>query len=288
MIDLHTHSNASDGDYSPEDLIDLAISKGITTLAITDHDNTNGIERALKHASGKNITLIPGIEMSANVPKGEMHILGLFINHKDEVFEKYLRDLQEKRNIRNLKFIEKFKELGFNISLEELKMISHGKVIGKPHFAKWFVINGYFDDSEDAYLNYFNQPPFTEIRRETYDPDDIVKHIKDNGGLVILAHPQSLKLSFEELREKLITLKSYGLDGIECYHSNQTPEEMVNFKKIATELGLLISKGSDYHGPKIKKDIELGSGINGNILIDEKTENDLIDKIFYAHKKKAV
>ena len=283
MIDLHSHSNASDGDYSPEVLIDLAILKGITTLAITDHDNINGLERACNYAKDKNITIIPGIEVSANVAKGEMHIVGLFIDYKDEEFIEYLNILQKKRDSRNVRYIEEFNKLGFNITLEDLTRISGGKIIGKPHFAKWFKENGHVENSDDIYLSYFNQSPFKDIKRETYDPDDIIKHIKNNGGLVILAHPQSLELSFNELREKLVTLKSYGLDGMECYHSNQTPEEMKEFRKIASELGLLISKGSDYHGPRVKRTIDLGSGINGNILLDEQTENELINKIYEAH-----
>ncbi len=284
MIDLHTHTTASDGDYSPEELIDIAISNGITTLAITDHDNINGIERAINYAMGKNITLIPGIEVSAKVSKGEMHILGLFINHEDPVFQNYLNDLQEKRDNRNIKLVEKFNELGFNITIEDLKKISGGKVIGKPHFAKWFVKNGYAEKNEEVYSTYFDRPDFKAIKRETYEPDDIIKHIKANGGLVILAHPQSLALSFDELKEKLITLKSYGLDGMECYHSNMTPEEMIAFKKIASELNLLISKGSDYHGPKVKSTIELGTGINGNIAINEEIENEILDNMYKAIK----
>ena len=198
MIDLHTHTTASDGDYSPEELIDIAISQGITTLAITDHDNTNGIERAIRYASSKNITLVPGIEVSANVTKGEMHILGLFIDHQDPVFKKYLDDLQEKRDVRNIRLVEKFNELGYNITIDDLKRISGGKVIGKPHFAKWFVENGYVKMSEDVYSTFFNKPDFKAIKKITYAPDDIIKHIKANGGLAILAHPQSLELSFDD------------------------------------------------------------------------------------------
>ncbi len=276
MIDLHTHTTASDGDYSPEELIDIAISQGITTLAITDHDNINGIERALKYASNKNISLVPGIEVSANVSKGEMHILGLFINHEDPVFKKYLDDLQEKRDNRNIRLVEKFNELGYDITIDDLNRISGGKVIGKPHFAKWFIEQRLVETNEDVYTTYFDRPDFKAIKRETYAPEDIIKHIKANGGLVILAHPQSLDLSFDELKEMLITLKSYGLDGMECYHSNMTSEEMVAFRKIASELNLLVSKGSDYHGPKVKSTIELGTGINGNIAISKEIENEII------------
>ncbi len=288
MIDLHTHTTASDGDYSPEKIIDIAISKGISTLAITDHDNINGVERAYDYAKGKNITFIPGIEVSARVPRGEMHILGLFIDFRDKEFQDYLNYLQARRVERNERYVKLFNELGYHITIEDIKEISGGKIIAKPHFAKWLVNNGYFKDIDDAFDNCLNVPPISSIKKETYAPDDIIKHIRKNGGLAILAHPQSLKLSFSDLAKELKVLKSYGLDGMECYHSNQTPEEMYEFRKIAEELDLLISKGSDFHGPKIKSDIELGSGINGNIIIDENEEKQILEKMYKTLKDRAV
>jgi len=143
LIDLHTHTIYSDGSKHPKDLIDLAISKKIKALAITDHDTIDSIERAVNYAQDKDIMLIPGIEFEAHVQKGQMHILGLFIDYKNKQLIEKLNFIKQARDIRNEKFIEEFNKLGFEITLEELKRVSNGKIIGKPHFAKVFLKKGY-------------------------------------------------------------------------------------------------------------------------------------------------
>lgn len=277
MIDLHAHTNGSDGDKTPEELIDLAISKKMKALAITDHDTTASLKRAIEYAKDKDIILVPGIEFGAEVKKGEMHILGLFIDYKNKKLNDKLQYLIDGRNERNEKFVKEFNKIGFNVTMEELEEVSGGKAIGKPHFTKIFLQKGYIKEAEEAYAKYFRKSPFLDIKRCAYEPKEIIELIKEANGTVILAHPQSLKLNEQELREKIKELKSYGLDGLECYHSKQTPEEMKLFRKIALENNLLISKGSDYHGPITKPDIELGTGINNNIVNDE--EDEILEKI---------
>ena len=272
MIDLHAHTTGSDGDKTPEELIDLAISLKLKALAVTDHDTTDSLERALKYAEDKDIILIPGVEFGTHVDKGQMHILGLFIDYKNEELNRKLQELIEGRNIRNKRFVDEFNNLGFDITMQELEEVSGGKAIGKPHFAKIFLKKNYIKETEEMYTEYFNKPPFKQIKRRSFLPKEVIEIIKAANGTVILAHPQSLKLNEEELREKVKELKSYGLDGLECYHSKQTPEEMKLFRKIAKENDLLISKGSDYHGPITKPDIGLGTGVNNNIVSEEEDE----------------
>ena len=282
MIDLHAHTKGSDGDKTPEELIDLAISKNIKALAITDHDTTASLERAIEYAKGKDIILIPGVEFGTKIDKGEMHILGLFLDYKDKILNERLDYLVQERNIRNKKFVEELNKLGFEITMEELEEVSGGKAIGKPHFAKIFLKKGYIKEGTEMFKKYFNQSPFKEIKRKAYLPKEVIETIKAANGIVILAHPQSLKLEEAELREKIKELKSYGLDGMECYHSKQTPEEMKLFREIAQENNLLITKGSDYHGPITKPNIQLGEGINGNIINDE--EDEILEKILKKRK----
>lgn len=272
MIDLHSHTKASDGERTPEELIDLAISKNISTLAITDHDTVDGLEIAENYAKNKNIQIIPGVELSAHVEKGQMHILGLFVDYKNTKFLEKLNYLKESRSSRNDKFINELNKMGYQITMEELKAVSGGKTIGKPHFAKVFLSKNYIKTKNEMFDNFFNKPPLNKYKRDSYPPKDTIEMIKEAGGIAILAHPQTLKLSFDELRDKIKELKSYGLDGLECYHSNQTPEEMIEFNKIANELGLIITKGSDYHGPIVKPLIELGTGINNNIVLNNEDE----------------
>jgi len=266
MIDLHIHTTASDGDKSPRELIDYAIEKNLTHIAITDHDTIEGLEEAIEYSKNRDICVIPGIEFEAGVSKGQMHILGLFINFRDQELKEKLKRLKEGRKYRNNKFIEEFNKLGFEITLDELNEVSNGDVIGKPHFAKVFLNKGYIKEKDEIFKKYFNQSPFKEIPKMSYTPKEVIESIKSANGIVILAHPYSLKLDKEQLIEKVKELKLYGLDGIECYHSEQTKEQMIEYLNIAKENNLIITKGSDYHGPITKSNIEIGEGMNKNLV----------------------
>lgn len=287
IIDLHSHTTASDGELTPEELIELAMSKNIKTLAITDHDTVDGLERATKYSENKEILIIPGIELEADVNKGQMHILGLFIDYYNEELIKELNNIRRVRNERNDKFIQEFNHRGFPITIEELKEISKGNTIGKPHFAKVFLKKGYIQTKSEMFDRFFNQPPLNKLKKSSHTPAQIITMIKKANGMAVLAHPQSLKLGEEELIKKIEELKSYGLDGLECYHSKQTPEEMELFVKIARKLNLVITKGSDYHGPIIKPEIQLGTGNNNNIVLGENREEEIIKNVIeYAKKNK--
>lgn len=270
MIDLHIHTKASDGEKTPEELIDLAIKSNINALAITDHDTVDSLEIAEKYASTKrNFLFIPGIEMEAEFNNGQMHILGLFIDYKNQTLLDKLSYVKKERNLRNEKFINELNKMGYEITLDELKEISGGNTIGKPHFARIFLKKNYIKTKSEMFDRFFNQPPLSKYKKFSYSPKDVITMLKNSGGTVILAHPQTLKLEKEEFIEKVMELKSYGLDGLECYHSKQTPEQMKEFKEIAKNLNLLISKGSDYHGPITKPETKLGTGKNNNIVSDD-------------------
>lgn len=281
MIDLHTHTKASDGENTAQELIDLAIKRGVKALAITDHDTMDAIEPAMDYARDKAILLIPGIEFDTKCESGKMHILGLFVDYTNKNLKEKLLNIKRQRDDRNTKFIEEFNKLGFDITLEELKEISDGKIIGKPHFGRIFLKKNYIGKMGEIFDKYFNQSPFKEIVKTIYTPQEVIKIIKEANGIAILAHPQTLNLNEQELRKKIIELKRYGLDGMECYHSKQTAEEMSLFKEIAEENDLLITKGSDYHGKTTGEKKDIGTGINNNIVtdIDDKIIANLIKKI---------
>ena len=279
MIDLHTHTKFSDGEYTPEKCIDLAISKDINALAITDHDTADGLEMAEEYAKNKNILLIPGIELEADVPKGQMHILGLFIDYKNAYFMKELEEIKNTRRSRNEKFIEELNRRGFEVTLEELKEVSSGNTIGKPHFAKVFLQKGYIQNKQEMFDRFFNQPPLKQLKKSTKTPRQIIELIKRANGMAVLAHPQFLKLNDEELVAKVRELKWYGLDGMECYHSKQTIEEMNKYNKIAKDLNLVITKGTDFHGPNVKPETELGTGNNNNLKIGEEQEEAILHNV---------
>lgn len=267
MIDLHVHTKASDGEKTSKELIDLAISKNIKAIAITDHDTVDGLESAVTYSKGKDILIIPGIELEVTVQKGQMHILGLFIDYNNEEFKNELLSIKQARENRNNKIIEELNKMGFEITLEEVRQESGGQTIGKPHFAKVFLNKGYIKTKNEMFDNYFNKPPLSNLKKASYTAQEIISMIKKANGIAILAHPQNLKLDDKDLMKKIKELKLYGLDGMECYHSEQTKEEMIKFRKIAEDLDLIITKGTDYHGPIVKSNIELATGIDNNLII---------------------
>ena len=282
MIDLHTHTKGSDGEKTPEELIDFAISNNIKALAITDHDTIDSIEKAMDYARDKEILLIPGIEFDTEFKNGEMHILGLFIDYNNEKLNQRLLKIKQERDERNRAFIKEFNKIGFDVTIEELKTVSGGKIIGKPHFGRLFVEKKYIGQIEEVFEKYFNQSPFKDIPKITYSPKEVIGIIKEAKGIAILAHPQTLNLNEYDLRNQIKLLKSYGLDGIECYHSKQTTEEMKLFKQIAKENELLISKGSDYHRDISRFNIKIGTGINNNIVTNE--DEKILDILIERHK----
>lgn len=269
IIDLHSHTTASDGEYAPKDLIDKALQKNISILAITDHDTTDSLDDAISYANDKGIKIVPGIEFSCRTITGKMHILGLHINYLESNFKEITNKLKKARDKRNNIFIEKFNELGYDIKIEDVRKYATGKIIGKPHFAQVLLEKGYINNIEEAYDNIFNVSPLNTIKKMTLSSQETIETIKRANGIAILAHPKTLGLNYKNLETKIQELISYGLDGIECYHSTHTFEEIELYKNLAIKYNLLISKGSDYHGPNVTPEIELGTGKNNNILSKE-------------------
>lgn len=287
MIDLHIHTTASDGEFSPTTIVDKAISANLTHIAITDHDTINGLHEAISYAKGKNIIVVPGIELNAKVSKGQMHILGYYIDYTNMEFLNMMKIFENGRNERNNKFIEEFKKMGIDISLDEVKKYAIGTVIGKPHFARVLLEKGYIENIEEGFEKFFNQEPLKNIKRKYYSPETIIKLIKSADGIAVLAHPQSLKLEENELEETILQLKDYGLDGLECYHSKQTKEEMEYFRVLAQKHDMLITLGSDYHRDVEISGIEIGSGKNDNLINASPDTDGIIHNLENLHKQKA-
>lgn len=268
MIDLHVHTTASDGEFEPRAVVRRAKDKGVTTIAIADHDTVEGLEEAIEEGNKIGIEVIPAIELNAKVEKGKMHILGYYINYNDTNFAKKTELLKKDRENRNIKFIKEFNRQNVNITLEQVKKYGMGNVIGKPHFAKALLENGYINDIKEAYSKFFNVSPLKEIERKLITPKEAIELIKSAGGIAVIAHPITLKLNEEELDKKIKELKSYGLSGMECYNNIHTQEDVVKLKEIAKANGMIITAGSDFHGPINTPGVEIGSGKNGNIISD--------------------
>lgn len=267
MIDLHVHSTNSDGTKTPSELLNLAKEKGIHTLAITDHDNIEGSKKAMTEKV-EGVTIYSGVELNAKVDKGQMHILGYNFDLNNETLNKRLKDLKENSKHNILLYVNQLKN-DFNIVLpqEDIdEILNREGNIGRPLLALLLVKYGYCESLSDAFKEYLDDSKVRYMKM-WIDKEECIKLINDAGGIAVLAHPFTLKLTNEELREEIKYLVSVGLKGIEIVHSRGTEEERKFYRELAKEFNLITTGGTDYHGPEVKPNIELGTGINNNVCL---------------------
>lgn len=259
MIDLHTHSSFSDGTLTPSELIDFAVSQGITHLAMTDHDTVEGIDEALSSAKQRNVKFARGVEVSAEFKEKTMHILGYNVNHKSAQLNEKLKILRQAREDRNPKIIQKLNEKGFEITYDDVLKEADNKVVGRPHFASVMLKKGYVKSTQEAFDLYLAKGACCYVDKFRFEPKEAIKMILESGGVPVLAHPLSLKLNYSEIKEVIKSLKESGLEGVECFYRNHTKEDEENLIAIANELDLIVTGGSDFHGSN-RPNIFIGVG----------------------------
>lgn len=254
MLDLHTHTTASDGVLTPTQLIEQAAENNIGTIAITDHDTVSGIAEGLKAAEKLNVMLIPGIEISTKADSfdEEIHLVGLFINPQNPELLHELELLKTFREKRNRKIIERLKEIGIEIPEELLlNMSSRPKTIatlGKPDFAKALYKIGAVKHEAEAFGKFLNDKNgLAGVQKERIELGDAISLIHKAGGLAILAHPFHITKNYTELYTLVEKYAGQGLDGMEVYYNNYNRKQIKNLKKLAEHFGLLKSGGSDFH-----------------------------------------
>ncbi len=262
-FDLHVHTTASDGEFNAQEIIQKAKSVGLTTIAITDHDTIGNVANCIYEGEKLGIKVITGVELSAEVTTGKMHILGYGFALNNNNFNNTMEKLREGRIARNNKIIEELNKLGINITADNLKKHAVGDSVGKPHIAKAIAENNIGINIEEAF-KILGKNEIDKIERYKLPPKECIELITQAGGIAFLAHPNTLHAD-DNLQPIIAELIQYGLKGIEVYHSSHKPEQSALYKQIAERNNLLISCGSDFHGPKIKKDVKLGSGCNNNL-----------------------
>ena len=282
IIDMNAHTNYSDGDLSPQELIRLAIDKRIGTLAITDHDTIEGIKKVDRNEDiivDSGIEIINGIELSAKTDKGRMHILGYGIDLNNKALNKKMIDLKDNSINSVLSIMEQIKrDYGIRFGYDDIKeLVNANHNLGRPDLAKLCVKYGYATTSQDAFDKYLIDA-YNKTRQTSkgLQYQECLELITNSCGIPVLAHPKSLELSEKEFLILLKEMISCGLKGIEVYHSSHSKEEMDYYLEIANQYGLLISGGSDFHGKSVKPDIELGTGKDKNIKIKKLS---LLDKL---------
>ena len=242
-VDLHLHTTASDGRLSPTQLVQLLAKRGLRVAAITDHDTTNGLDEAFEAAaSHSDLTLIPGIELSADVPGNEVHMLGYHINRDDEDLQAALREFQAGRVERGRMMVERLAELGLPVSWERVQELAQGTV-GRPHIAQAMVERGYIEHTGQAFEKYLGRDGLAYAERVKLTPEGAVRLINQAGGVAVMAHP----IYTTGYIAMLPSLKAVGLAGMEVNYSTLSPETIGELAAVARQHGLLPCGGSDYH-----------------------------------------
>lgn len=268
LIDLHTHTSRSDGEYTPNELVEKAINENLNTIAITDHDTIAGLNEL--NMNDPRITIIPGIEITVKVPKGRMHILGLGIDYTNKDLLDYLKEMREFNRHNILNIVNYLTEIGIHLDQDEIKaLMKKDKNIGRPDIAHLLIKEGYVKKFQEAFDKYLIEA-FVKTRHlnkgHTYK--DALEVIELAHGISVLAHPNSLELNHEEFEELIKDMKDKKLKGLEVYHSHMSEEEREYYMGIADYYNLLYSGGTDFHGEHVKEEISLGTG-RKNIYLTE-------------------
>lgn len=283
-IDLHTHTSRSDGSLSPTQLVDYAIQKGLSAVAITDHDTTNGLDEAISYAAllrsqGKpSIEMIPGIEFSTEYEGKDVHVVGLYISYDAPAFQAQLDAFVESRINRNIKMCTRLQDAGIDITYEKLQEDNPGAVITRAHYAAYLHTHGYVRSRAEAFDRYLGDHTPYFIPREKVTPIQAVRLILDAGGVPILAHPPLYHMGKDRLHKLVASLKEAGLMGIEAIYSSYTNQDENDMRRLADEFHLLLSGGSDFHGDN-KPGLDLATGY-GRLFVPE----ELLPPIKEAHK----
>lgn len=251
--DLHLHTTFSDGTLTPTQLVALCAERGLKTICVSDHDTTNGLPEAFAAADAyPGLTVIPGIELSTDVPGSEIHILGYFVDHADASLQSILEEFRSGREDRGKKMVENLNALGLTISWERVQQIAGDASIGRPHIAQALVESGYVQYPRDAFDEYLGRNGSAYVERPKLLPEDAVRLLVEHDALPVMAHPtysesKSDRDGVSSLPDILSDLKAAGLVGMEVYYGDYTPEQVEWLRGLADDFGLIPCGGSDYH-----------------------------------------
>ncbi|MBC7232069.1 MAG: PHP domain-containing protein [Chloroflexi bacterium] len=241
QVDLHVHTSASDGQLSPAEVVHEALALGLTTIAITDHDTTEGIEEALEAAKGTGLDVIPGVEISAEMPRCEVHILGYYIAYRDPALCRKLALFRELRLKRAQKIMAKLAQMGMPLDWDRIQQLAGTGTIGRPHIARAMLEKGYISSIDEAFDLYISRGGPAYVKRPKLTPVEAIQAILAAQGLPVLAHPLQINHLVPELA-------AHGLVGLEVYYPGYTPDEIDFLLSLANKYGLLVTGGTDFHG----------------------------------------
>ena len=269
MIDLHVHTTASDGQYSPAQIIGKAAEKNLKAIAITDHDTVAGLQEAKEAGRELGVTVVPGIELNITFPTGEFHLLGLGIKSPSPSLINIVENVIKNRNDRNAQIIEKMNQDGVALTAEELQADFPNTVIGRPHFAAELVKHGVVKTRQQAFDQYLARGRKWYVPRVCTNLDEAIVALRESGAVPVVAHPMSLYLSWGRLPDFLKDCYEKGVMGIEAFHPGARVTECLRLEELGRKIGFIITAGSDFHGEKIRSDRRLGHTCGGKKIEDK-------------------
>ena len=250
-VDLHVHTSASDGRYSPTEVVRQAVRAGLSAIAITDHDTLGGIAEALAAARGTWLEVIPGVEISTDGPSTEVHILGYFVDQDNATLNRWLHDFQDSRLERARRILARLSRLGLPVNLGRVEEMANGGSVGRPHIAGAMVERGYVSSVHEAFDRYIGRNRPAYVPRLKVTPAEAIELVRGARGVPVLAHPRLI-------RELVPGLAAHGLEGIEAYYVGYSHEDTDELIALARQHGLITTGGSDFHGEDIKPESRLG------------------------------
>ena len=271
MVDLHSHSTASDGRLSPAGLVALAASRGLKALALTDHDTVAGLGEAEQAAGAAGIRFVPGIELEVESSTGEFHLLGLGLSQWKTAWARRLDEIQLLREERNRRIFAKMTQAGIRGGYDEVRALAQGGQVGRPHFAQFLVNRGKVETIQDAFHHFLGAGRQFYEKKAALPLPRALELVHEGGGLAVVAHPTSLQLTFGELEERFAEWQALGLDGVEAWHPGTEPRHCRRLETAARRLGLKVSAGSDFHGEN-RPDRQLGLTSGGRPIDDSVLE----------------
>lgn len=254
VIDLHSHSKASDGQYLAVEVAEKAAAGGLAVWALCDHDTVAALPAAAAAAARHGMRFVPGIELSAFLDRKEIHLLGHFVDPEHAALKRFEDELAVHRRARNEQIVEKLAALGVRIRVEDIEKFSGGKTVGRPHVARAIVETGMVGSVKEAFDRYLGEGRPAYVQRYRLEVDDAVRLVRSAGGTVTIAHPGVSRLD----RGDAMRLKQAGVAGIEVHHVEHNPSVREKYLRLAEELDLVPTAGSDYHGPEIAPDRHFG------------------------------
>lgn len=274
IVDLHTHSTASDGSEPPGQVVQLAKETGLSALALTDHDTQEGIGEARAAAVSADIELIPGVELSLNYDAGGMHLLVLWLEPGPGPLQDRLQGLQSGREVRNEQIVARLNDAGLAITIEEVLEEAGSGTVGRPHIAAVMMARGYVPDIRTAFDEWLGSGKPGYVGRARLEPEEAIGLARESRAVPVLSHPHTLGITTAPAMADLLTrLRTAGLIGLESIYSSYRRHERAGYADLARRFGLVPSGGSDFHGT-YKPGLEIGSGY-GDLVVEERVVEEL-------------